>query len=107
MELRNFVKATLIEIIRGVEESQKEAKGHKAAVIPRKETPEGSKTGFQYIEFDVEVSTSKGKGKTGGAGVVVGPIAIGGRGDSTKAATSVARIKFGVPIRFPFQDGDD
>jgi len=111
MELKDFVKATITQIIDGVVEAQKYAKQHGGRVAPlhisklgldgkvhettlrtEKETP---------IEFDVAVTTSDGTQTKGGIGITVGAISLGSAGQSKKDNELVSRIKFSIPVVLP------
>lgn len=113
MKLEEFVSETLQQIISGVLEAQAFATRNAGAIVPdepimgasngqrlvsqRDEVPIGE------IEFDVAVAVDEGRSAQGGAGLFVGPIAIGTQGKENISNQSMNRIKFSVPLKFPRQ----
>jgi hypothetical protein len=119
MELQDFIKNTLVQIARGIENAATELKGSKAIVNPRNVRTGGvqdehiygylntNKKFFkvvQKIEFDVAVTAEKTKETKGGMGISVGSIAVGTQGRSENAGSTVSRIRFSVPIVLPMED---
>lgn len=106
MELKDFIKKALTEIIEGVSESQKEIKN--AQVIPNLNTNvEVAKTGLsqvQKIEFEVAVNVVEEEGIE--AKLSVMNVFIGGqvKGGSTSSSGYSSKIKFGVPVQFNTSD---
>ena len=109
MQLDEFVKNTLEQIITGVREAQKAVAGHGAAVNPGvRSTPTGRmvhETGtiLQDVEFDVALTVTETD--KSGAGLRVGVPWIGGQveGGSNRQHSEVSRIKFVVRVAFPKQ----
>ncbi len=116
MELQDFVAKTLVQIIKGVEQAQKEIGDSQAKVSPKlrnvfTETQAGGTQGLGWtaegdslvsvVQFDVSVTAQEGQGTKGGIGVVTGIFALGSQGASDKASTAATRIQFGVPIKLP------
>lgn len=100
MKLQDFVSETLIEIVNGVKQAQVAVKGSKAEINPSRPI-EGVKE--RPIEFDVAVTTIEGTETKGGVGIFVGPVGIGTQGRSDSSSSSVSRIKFSVPVKYPYQ----
>jgi hypothetical protein len=111
MNLDVFIKEALISIVTGIEESQKMAESKGAFINPlgveyRNNKDEGlSNEGHRTstIEFDLSVTVQETSTTQGGVGVKTGIINIGVGGDSTNSNNFVNRIKFSVPVLFPFQ----
>jgi|BarGraIncu01121A_1022015.scaffolds.fasta_scaffold01699_5 hypothetical protein len=113
MELKEFVKETLIQIIKGVKEAQVAVKEDGGQVNPihafygdttHKNTVRDSEGQVIHsIEFDVAITVKEDAGVKGGGGLVVGPVVIGTRGEMSEQNTSTNRIKFPVPISYPLQ----
>jgi len=114
MNLKDFVEETINQIASGVVAAQKHATGTESGVIIN---PKGTTTStrgqlilsndktarsVQEIDFDVAVTVSDGTTTRGGIGVFVGPVGLGAQGKSEATNQSVSRIKFSVPIMFPF-----
>lgn len=90
MELKQFVKSVIKDVISGVEEAKTEA-GRVVRLDNLKEQ--------RTIEFDIAVTVEDATSATGKAGVKVFSIIEGG-GETVKAFknASVSRIKFGIWI---------
>lgn len=117
MELQQFIKETIIQIVAGVTEADEAIKGSGAAVNPPNvfcpaapENPYGAQmspadNGFgrivEAVSFDIAVTTGKGKGTEGGIGVRVAGIALGSSGESSTTSGSESRVQFRVPVRLP------
>lgn len=117
MELKEFVAESVKQIFEGVQEAQSSIDGEDAIVVPSV-VPKSdadwhpSVVGYaskaskylplvQMVEFDVAVTVETQGEKKGGIGVVIGSVGIGGTKSSSDAASSVSRIRFGVPIALP------
>lgn len=110
MKLQDFVSETLKQIINGVKEAQEGAEKAGAIISPDSHlTYENKKYLFcsgrlvEHVEFDVAVTTSKGKETKGGLGIFVAGIGLGTQGKSDASSISVSRIKFSLPLVLPFQ----
>lgn len=109
MQLDEFIKSTLRQIIHGVRDAQKELAADGAAVNPTvRSAPAGrlvhsTGTILQDVEFDIALTVSETD--QSGAGVRVGVAWIGGKVDagSNRERSEVSRIKFVVPVAFPRQ----
>jgi hypothetical protein len=113
VELQQFVTATLVQIVKGVEDAISELKASKAIVSPSSITSTNKAESFGYYEkgsylptvhlvnFDVAVNASESSSGSAKAGIRV--IGMKGQLDATQGTES--RIKFGVPIILPH--GDD
>ena len=116
MELRDFVTQSLVHIVSGVAEAQKKLKGTSARVSPRMRSTDKEHTIGQaemdggqpvsYVEFDVLVNATKGKGSKGSVGLVVGALGLGTQAQSEAKSGEESRIKFKVPIILPLQERD-
>jgi hypothetical protein len=119
MELKEFVKETLVQIAEGVHEAGKELKPLNAAVNPShiytaphiagdchaELAPRSTRSRtLQEIEFDVAVTTSSENGKKAGLGIFVGSVGIGAQDTTDEASHTLSRIRFKVPMVFPSDD---
>jgi hypothetical protein len=111
MELRDFVKEALVQIIEGVRDAQDVIKKPGGKINPIQQyfgeekhsntiRDEGGQV-IHMVEFDVAITVKEDAAAKGGVGLVVGPIAIGTRADASEQNTSTNRIKFPVPITYP------
>lgn len=88
MELKEFVKNALKEIIEAVDEVNESASRE-----IRLQGNEGSRS----VEFDIAVSASEKGTSDGGAGIrVLHFVEIGGKVGSEVTNTTISRIKFGI-----------
>jgi hypothetical protein len=92
MELEEFVKKTLTDIVCGVKAANKEMGG---TANERFDLKPGDP-----ISFDVAVTVTEESAKSGSAGIKVYPISLGGGKESSKLNENVTRIKFLVKPRF-------
>jgi hypothetical protein len=98
MRLDDFVAQTLTAIVQGVQHAHTEIEKMGGRINPFRA---GSTGAIQVVEFDIEVSTVEGTTTSGGLGVVVGPVAVGTRGQSEATSSSVGRVRFKVPLELP------
>lgn len=101
MELREFVRETLTEILNAVREAQDEVNQHhgKHGVInPTWNDQEDLAEHVQVIRFDVAVTASDQAVKGGKAGIKVWSIEAGGKLEEQTQNKTVSRISFTVPI---------
>lgn len=111
MELKDFVKNTLVQIVDGVIEAEKELEKKGSTVNPiggyfDQKQIGGRTWSFkdgvtEVVDFDVALTNSEKEGTSAGIGVLLGNINLGAKGASEEVITSVTRIKFSVPILLP------
>lgn len=115
LQLKDFVVQSLTEIIEGVNEAQKLTKKNRAIINPNI-SGSSAEGGFyevegepnkyyqvQMFDFDMAITLSKSK-EAKGIIVVVSGILTGGAQGTTKGESSeLSRIKFSVPVVFPYQ----
>lgn len=110
MELKDFVKESLVQIISAVTEAQKEI-----AIISTGEISPGIKSNrekssqtfstngmpIQDVSFDIAVAASEKTGTKGTVGVVISVLKLGAQGESQESTSNNSRIKFTIPITLP------
>lgn len=118
MDLATFIRESLVQIARGIDEANTALEGTTAKVNPRGivPSPKGDTKFYGYlnesnekewrrvvqeIEFDVAVHATEGTETKGGIGIVVGVIALGSQGKSQEGSSSESRLKFTVPMVLP------
>jgi hypothetical protein len=111
MDLREFVRASLVDIVSGVQEADAAVSELGGWVNPsyRDLAPNRSVgrphgvVSVQEVQFDVAVTASQAEGKEAKAGIeVVGiSIGLGVKGNTQSEAVSVSRLRFSVPVVFP------
>jgi len=110
VELKDFVKESLVQIIGGVSEAQKEiamlgcgeispAIGSKWADAGQVFSPNGMP--IHNVSFDVAVGAKEKTGTKGTIGVMVSVLKLGAQGESQESSSNDSRIKFTVPITLP------
>lgn len=105
LQLHEFIRETLTEVLRGISEAQDVAsKQHPtAAIAPVGQGMRDDETLNQIVKFDVAVTTKAGTETKGGIGIIVGPITLGSAGKSDHRDDATNRISFSVPIFLPSQ----
>jgi hypothetical protein len=111
VDLKEFVSATVQQIIGGIQDAQEKIVGdaeinptwatQKAEAAKRGVLESHTRKWIHDVEFDVAVTVAESAGVKGGAGLVVGPVVLGSKGESTAETSSVSRIKFEVPVTYP------
>lgn len=112
MDLKDFVKATLVNIVSGVKDAQEAVRGaggivnpasrvHKAADQSHFSSVEGGANVF-LIEFDVAITVTEATNTGAGAKLAVASfLQLGAEGASDNAKSATNRIKFKVPLALP------
>jgi hypothetical protein len=112
MELREFVKDTLLAVVQGVRDAQDELKGH----VNPEPASSANKYASDYktvagllaypVKFDVAVTvTSEANAEGGGKVSIFSFGSAEGRASAKDGASTVSRLQFQVPVAFPFGDG--
>jgi hypothetical protein len=112
MDLQEFVKQTLVNIVQGVQAAQDIVPGGEARIAPalasfasplHREVVGSSadRTPVLLAEFDVAVTVSEGEGKKATIGVSTGSVTVGGGAEKASAMPRVSRVRFSVPLALP------
>lgn len=116
MELKDFVKETLLQITQGVKEAQEATAEYGGVINPSSynsgetynhATIKNKKYPIQDVEFEVALTASTEEGNKSGIGVAFGAFAIGGNKNSGEKSVSVTNIKFTIPAVFPTVDSEN
>lgn len=114
MELQEFIKTALSEIIAGVAEASQLTKKHggKAGsmklyghVKDNKIMTDENDRPVTTVEFDIALAEGKSKDTKGGIGVYLGAMGLGSQGASHGETSTHSRIRFTVPIVLPDAKG--
>ncbi|WP_416139925.1 hypothetical protein ACM26W_05985 [Halomonas sp. HK25] len=110
MELDEFVKSVLVNVLSGVKKAQN-SEGVGAFVVPSgdggHDYPKNSRVSSSarlkstIIDFDVAVTVESSDTTSGGGGLKIAEIGADLKGEATSKDTKVSRIQFGVPIMLP------
>lgn len=115
MELKEFVSETLRQIADGVLTVKDYYKENGGIVNPKKYkvVSEGIKYGKEFhnvgeqidmicdVEFEVSLTEGSKEGSTGGLGVMLGYINVGGKINSDEERKSLTKVKFNIPVILP------
>jgi hypothetical protein len=109
MQLREFIKTVLTEIVDGIRDAQDKNGGafvvaagdggHKYAEHPRFSGSARLKS--TIVDFDVAVTAEDTDKLEGGAGIKVLSIQFGGKGETSIKDMTVSRIQFAIPLLLP------
>lgn len=116
MELKDFVKETLLQLTEGVKEAQAECIKHGGLINPMLEVPL-SNTGLKVqikdkyypvtkVEFKVGLSEIAETENKKGIGVFLSSISFGAEQTKDKSLQSITSIEFSVPVVLPFVGRD-
>jgi hypothetical protein len=110
VNLQEFIKTALTDIVAGVAEASVAAEAHGASVGSMKLygwtkenkilTDEKDRP-VATVEFDIALADASSKDTKGGIGVYLGAVGLGSQGASHGEASSHSRIKFSVPLVLP------
>ena len=113
MELKDFIKETITQIVDGVVEAQVAIAKHGAEINPKKvQFKEAGQYNYhnsgkpQMVEFDVGLTIIKKVGSADGVGVFLGAISLGKKNDEGSEHTAVSRIRFSLPVVLPSGEGE-
>lgn len=118
MNLKDFVKETIVEICQAITEANNELKGSGAIVNPPNIAVNSDKSQaygrttydkardlrsrvVDKVEFDVSVVAEAGENTNAGIKISIASIGLNAGGNSTATDKSESRIKFSIPVVFP------
>lgn len=116
MNLKDFIKETIIEISTAITECNKELSENGTIVNPRDVLGENKKwlnvygylsegerrlRAIQLVNFDVAVTATDRSGKKGGIGIAVASLGIGAQGKTEEENVSYSRLTFSIPVALP------
>jgi hypothetical protein len=114
MNLQEFIKTALTEIVAGVSEASQTAKSHGGSVgamklygyvKENKILTDSEDRPVAMVEFDIALAESNSRDTKGGIGVYLGAVGLGSQGASHGEASTHSRIKFSVPVVLPGAKG--
>ena len=112
MDLQNFVASTLVQIVQGIKEAQRQLADTGARVNPgHAQAPgqsgrsalrdQGTWNETQDIAFDIAITAAEGSETGGVLGIRVLAAQIGGGRVATQESSGVSRVKFVIPLSMP------
>jgi hypothetical protein len=114
MELQEFIKMALTEIVAGVAEASDAAAslGGSVGTIElygqvkeNKVVTNDKGMPVAMVDFDIALAETAGTDTKGGIGVYLGAVGLGSQGASHGETSSHSRIKFSVPVILPSAKG--
>ena len=108
MELKDFIKATLEQIVEGAALAQESIKKRGGIVNPSNMSfqKDGNWNNYnhampQEVVFDVGLTSTDKSGSTEGIGVFLGSISLGKKNEIGVEQVAVTKVKFAVPLVLP------
>lgn len=101
MDLAEFVKSSIVQIIQGVSHAIEETRGNSARAVINPTLQHASHGDINAISFDVAVTVQEEAGIKGSGGIKVFGAQIGVGADKTLSNTAVSRLSFSVPVALP------
>jgi hypothetical protein len=101
MELKYFIKSSLLQIMEAVNEAQGEWQNKtdgKGAINPAWDSTDRLKDHTQIVEFDVAVTSENSKSGKGEAAIKILSAKFGAAGEIKSGDGTVSRLKFTIPI---------
>lgn len=114
MELQEFIRTALTEIVAGVAEASEKAVESGAKIgstrlygylKEAKVVYDENNNPISQVEFDIALAEGSTKDTKGGIGVYLGAVGLGSQGASHGETSTHSRIKFSVPVIFPASKG--
>lgn len=113
MELKDFIKETIENIVDGVAAAQASIKDKGAQINPKSARfYENSlyndfNSGMpRFVEFEVGLTSTDKSGSSEGIGVFLGTISLGKKNDQGIEDIAVTKIKFSLPLVLPCGGGE-
>jgi len=108
MELKEFIRETLEQIVQGVSAASGVVENHGGTINPDKAWFRRDGQINQYssaiphdVEFDVGLTCFDKNGLSEGIGVFLGSVSLGKKNDSGSENTAVTRVRFTIPLVLP------
>ena len=108
MELKDFVRVTLEQIVEGAALAQTAISAHGGIVNPSNMDffKDGSRSVYRHampqeVVFDVGLTSTDKSGSSEGIGVFLGSISLGKKNDSGAEQVAVTKVRFTVPLVLP------
>jgi hypothetical protein len=107
MELKEFIKETLVQIVTGVKEAQQLLKTEGALIAPPRESQgkehwikdnEGKLRSVELVEFEVGLTSDQDNKSNMKIGVAFGGLSVSNAGRDHIGGRSVTSIRFSVPV---------
>lgn len=108
MELRNFIKEALKDILGGIEDAQSEITS--GEIVPNVtdtfQAVEAGISNIQTVNFEVTVTTDEKQGSEAKLNVVAAFVGGGVSGQSSNSNAYAGKLSFKIPVCLPKQKKD-
>ena len=108
MELSEFVKQTIEQIVDGAAAAQQSIQGKGATINPSSVQfqKDGQWNTYEHampqeVEFDVGLTSTDKKGSAEAVGVFLGSINLGKRNETGIEQVAITKVKFTIPLVLP------
>lgn len=115
MDLKEFVKETLVQITQGVKEAQVECKEIGGLVNPMLSVKTCNDEVYKHdgkdypatkVSFNVALTEANNKGDKTGIGVFLGKVSLGKEANKESEKQTVTSVEFSVTVVFPYISRD-
>ncbi len=109
MDIKDFIENSLLQIVEGVNNANEKIKNFGALISSKNVRPLREGTTFNtntgdlvnLIEFDIGVTVNEKDTTSGGAGIKIAGLNIGGDLQNESVNQRISRIKFSIPLTLP------
>lgn len=112
MKLEDFIKATLVEIVSGIEEAKEITSSSNALVSPPVNLSNEVKYDDNFIKtedgkaaslvtFDIAITIESSEGGSAKIGVIGSVLNLGAEGRSDTSNSQSSRLRFSIPVLLP------
>mgnify|MGYP000261649621 CR=1 FL=1 len=116
MDLKDFIRESLVQISQGIEEANEALKNSAAEVNPPKfiahtgesqaygrvsATADENKPLVHLVDFDVAIQAQQGSEAGGGLKLSIASIGVGADAKTKDSHSTESRLKFGIPMIYP------
>lgn len=79
MEIKDFVKTSILQIIEGLEEATKELNTRQTRAVINPSLSHANHSNAKDVEFDIAVTATESKEGQAGAGIAIVGVKVGGK----------------------------
>lgn len=116
MDLKDFIRESLVQISQGIEEANEALKDSIAEVNPAKfiahsgesqaygrvsATADENKPLVHLVDFDVAIQAQQGSESGGGMKLSIASVGIGADAKTRDSSSTESRLKFAIPMVYP------
>ena len=100
MDLKEFTKQALVQIVEGTKEANAVIKQYNAHIhIEDEDCFTGTSYPLTNVDFDVAITATETEGANGGGGIkVMGVFNAGGEIESKTENQTISRVKYTIPL---------